>query len=215
MTDRSIMPARHRSAGRSSLLDQSGWFCSDRLAEAGRQMVLAESGRRTVPASEWITYDNNRYYFDGDGVMYTGMKEVDGARYYFHSWGGVYHNESFTWQGKKYWAKDDGTFYQVSAVSMERNTISGRRQASTKEGWYLTNGTYYYNNKDTTSLQTGWVKYDNNWYWMKEDGTMASSEWITYDKNRYYFRSWGGMYTGIHTIGGTKYAFQKLGQYLP
>ena len=29
-------------------------------------------------------------------------KEVDGARYYFHSWGGVYHNESFTWQGKKY-----------------------------------------------------------------------------------------------------------------
>ena len=22
-----------------------------------------------------------------------------------------YHNESFTWQGKKYWAKDDGTFY--------------------------------------------------------------------------------------------------------
>ena len=46
---------------------------------------------------------------------------------------------------------------------------------------------------------------------MKEDGTMASSEWITYDKNRYYFRSWGGMYTGIHTIGGTKYAFQSWG----
>ena len=34
--------------------------------------------------------------------MYTGMKEVDGTRYYFHSWGGVYRNESFTWQGKKY-----------------------------------------------------------------------------------------------------------------
>ena len=143
--------------------------------------------------------------------MYTGMKEVDGTRYYFHSWGGVYRNESFTWQGKKYWAKDDGTFYTgVCDINGKKYYFLEDGEQITKEGWYLTNGTYYWINKDT-SLQTGWVKYDNNWYWMKEDGTMASSEWITYDKNRYYFRSWGGMYTGIHTIGGTKYAFQSWG----
>ena len=143
--------------------------------------------------------------------MYTGMKEVDGTRYYFHSWGGVYRNESFTWQGKKYWAKDDGTFYTgVCDINGKKYYFLEDGEQITKEGWYLTNGTYYWINKDT-SLQTGWVKYDNNWYWMKEDGTMASSEWIAYDKNRYYFHSWGGMYTGIHTIGGTKYAFQSWG----
>lgn len=183
---------------------QTGW-----LKLEGKWYWLKADGTRA--ASEWITYDNNRYYFDGDGVMYTGMKEVDGTRYYFHSWGGVYHNESFTWQGKKYWAKDDGTFYTgVCDINGKKYYFLEDGEQITKEGWYLTNGTYYWINKDT-SLQTGWVKYDNNWYWMKEDGTMASSEWITYDKNRYYFRSWGGMYTGIHTIGGTKYAFQSWG----
>ena len=183
---------------------QTGW-----LKLEGKWYWLKADGTRA--ASEWITYDNNRYYFDGDGVMYTGMKEVDGTRYYFHSWGGVYRNESFTWQGKKYWAKDDGTFYTgVCDINGKKYYFLEDGEQITKEGWYLTNGTYYWINKDT-SLQTGWVKYDNNWYWMKEDGTMASSEWITYDKNRYYFRSWGGMYTGIHTIGGTKYAFQSWG----
>ena len=156
---------------------QTGW-----LKLEGKWYWLKADGTRA--ASEWITYDNNRYYFDGDGVMYTGMKEVDGTRYYFHSWGGVYHNESFTWQGKKYWAKDDGTFYTgVCDINGKKYYFLEDGEQITKEGWYLTNGTYYWINKDT-SLQTGWVKYDNNWYWMKEDGTMASSEWITYDKNR-------------------------------
>ena len=204
---------------------QTGW-----LKLEGKWYWLKADGTRA--ASEWITYDNNRYYFDGDGVMYTGMKEVDGARYYFHSWGGVYHNESFTWQGKKYWAKDDGTFYTgVCDINGKKYYFLEDGEQITKEGWYLTNGTYYWINKDT-SLQTGWVKYDNNWYWMKEDGTMASSEWITYDKNRYYFRSWGGMYTnafitydnnlyylgsdskmaiGWQSIGGNTYYFRNWG----
>ena len=204
---------------------QTGW-----LKLEGKWYWLKADGTRA--ASEWITYDNNRYYFDGDGVMYTGMKEVDGTRYYFHSWGGVYHNESFTWQGKKYWAKDDGTFYTgVCDINGKKYYFLEDGEQITKEGWYLTNGTYYWINKDT-SLQTGWVKYDNNWYWMKEDGTMASSEWITYDKNRYYFRSWGGMYKnafitydnnlyylgsdskmaiGWQSIGGNTYYFRNWG----
>ena len=204
---------------------QTGW-----LKLEGKWYWLKADGTRA--ASEWITYDNNRYYFDGDGVMYTGMKEVDGTRYYFHSWGGVYRNESFTWQGKKYWAKDDGTFYTgVCDINGKKYYFLEDGEQITKEGWYLTNGTYYWINKDT-SLQNGWVKYDNNWYWMKEDGTMASSEWITYDKNRYYFRSWGGMYKnafitydnnlyylgsdskmaiGWQSIGGNTYYFRNWG----
>lgn len=94
---------------------QTGW-----LKLEGKWYWLKADGTRA--ASEWITYDNNRYYFDGDGVMYTGMKEVDGTNY-FHSWGGVYHNESFTWQGKKYWQRMTEPSIQVSAISMERNTI--------------------------------------------------------------------------------------------
>ena len=184
---------------------QTGW-----LKLEGKWYWLKADGTRA--ASEWITYDNNRYYFDGDGVMYTGMKEVDGTRYYFHSWGGVYRNESFTWQGKKYWAKDDGTFYTgVCDINGKKYYFLEDGEQITKEGWYLTNGTYYWINKDT-SLQNGWVKYDNNWYWMKEDGTMASSEWITYDKNRYYFRNWGGMITGKQVIDGKTYVFDEDGK---
>ena len=98
------------------VLFRTGW-----LKLEGKWYWLKADGTRA--ASEWITYDNNRYYFDGDGVMYTGMKEVDGTRYYFHSWGGVYHNESFTWQGRNTGQRMTEPSIQVSAISMERNTI--------------------------------------------------------------------------------------------
>ena len=185
-------------------ITQKGW-----LKKGTSYYWVREDG---VLQTGWLLYDDNWYWFDDNGVMMaSGWKEINNNLYYFQSWGGVYRNESFTWQGKKYWAKDDGTFYTgVCDINGKKYYFLEDGEQITKEGWYLTNGTYYWINKDT-SLQNGWVKYDNNWYWMKEDGTMASSEWITYDKNRYYFRSWGGMYTGIHTIGGTKYAFQSWG----
>jgi glucan-binding YG repeat protein len=205
---------------------QTGW-----LKLEGKWYWLKADGTRA--ASEWITYDNNRYYFDGDGVMYTGMKEVDGARYYFHSWGGVYHNESFTWQGKKYWAKDDGTFYTgVCDINGKKYYFLEDGEQITKEGWYLTNGTYYWINANGTRRDDELFQYDGNYYYVDKNGVMATSGWVYWDYNYYYPRSWGGMYKnafitydnnlyylgsdskmaiGWQSIGGNTYYFRSWG----
>ena len=205
---------------------QTGW-----LKLEGKWYWLKADGTRA--ASEWITYDNNRYYFDGDGVMYTGMKEVDGTRYYFHSWGGVYRNESFTWQGKKYWAKDDGTFYTgVCDINGKKYYFLEDGEQITKEGWYLTNGTYYWINANGTRRDDELFQYDGNYYYVDKNGVMATSGWVYWDYNYYYPRSWGGMYKnafitydnnlyylgsdskmaiGWQSIGGNTYYFRNWG----
>ena len=217
--------------------DQTYWIIQDGSVQTGwlklegKWYWLKADGTRA--ASEWITYDNNRYYFDGDGVMYTGMKEVDGTRYYYHSWGGVYHNESFTWQGKKYWAKDDGTFYTgVCDINGKKYYFLEDGEQITKEGWYLTNGTYYWINANGTRRDDELFQYDGNYYYVDKNGVMATSGWEYWDYNYYYPRSWGGMYKnafitydnnlyylgsdskmaiGWQSIGGNTYYFRSWG----
>lgn len=35
-----------------------------------------------IVTSKWMSVNNNWYYFDGDGIMQTGLLELDGETYY-------------------------------------------------------------------------------------------------------------------------------------
>lgn len=41
----------------------------------------------TIVKGAWREYDKNRYYLNNDGKMAVGWKKLDGAWYYFQSWG--------------------------------------------------------------------------------------------------------------------------------
>ena len=185
---------------------QTGW-----LKLEGKWYWLKADGTRA--ASEWITYDNNRYYFDGDGVMYTGMKEVDGTRYYFHSWGGMYtgihtiggtkyafqswgglyHDQTFTIGGKTYYANSDGTF-ATGWVQNGGKTYYFDEDGTSHTGWLLLDGTHYWINANGTRRDDELFQYDGNYYYVDKNGVMATSGWVYWDYNYYYPRSWGGMY---------------------
>ena len=185
---------------------QTGW-----LKLEGKWYWLKADGTRA--ASEWITYDNNRYYFDGDGVMYTGMKEVDGTRYYFHSWGGMYtgihtiggtkyafqswgglyHDQTFTIGGKTYYANSDGTF-ATGWVKNGGKTYYFDEDGTSHTGWLLLDGTHYWINANGTRRDDELFQYDGNYYYVDKNGVMATSGWVYWDYNYYYPRSWGGMY---------------------
>lgn len=203
---------------------QTGW-----LKLEGKWYWLKADGTRA--ASEWITYDNNRYYFDGDGVMYTGMKEVDGTRYYFHSWGGLYHDQTFTIGGKTYYANSDGTF-ATGWVQNGGKTYYFDEDGTSHTGWLLLDGTYYWINANGTRRDDELFQYDGNYYYVDKNGVMATSGWVYWDYNYYYPRSWGGMYKnafitydnnlyylgsdskmaiGWQSIGGNTYYFRNWG----
>ena len=185
---------------------QTGW-----LKLEGKWYWLKADGTRA--ASEWITYDNNRYYFDGDGVMYTGMKEVDGTRYYFHSWGGMYtgihtiggtkyafqswgglyHDQTFTIGGKTYYANSDGTF-ATGWVQNGGKTYYFDEDGTSHTGWLLLDGTYYWINANGTRRDDELFQYDGNYYYVDKNGVMVTSGWVYWYYNYYYPRNWGGMY---------------------
>ena len=105
--------------------------------------------------------------------MYTGIHTIGGTKYAFQSWGGLYHDQTFTIGGKTYYANSDGTF---------------------ATGWVQNGGKTYYFDEDGTS-HTGWLLLDGTHYWINANGTRRDDELFQYDGNYYYVDKNGVMAT--------------------
>lgn len=80
--------------------------------------------------------------------------------------------------------------------------------------WIRYKNQWYYLKSDGYMMSSAWLKYKNQWYYLKADGAMASSEWIKYKNEWYYLKSSGAMATGVVTINGKVYNFDKSGKWL-
>ena len=80
---------------------------------------------------------------------------------------------------------------------------------SSKKGWALENGTwYYYKDGHRTS---GWILDQGTWYYLDVTGAMRTG-WMNYNGSTYYLRPWGGMMVnGWYQINGKWYYFQSWG----
>ena len=122
--------------------------------------------KRTNNKGELITntwfYDNiycQNYYFDKDGHMATGWKQIDGKWYYFSN-GGVKQTG---------WVPASGKWYYMDS------------QGVMQTGWINVGGNFYYLNPDKIgqgAMQTGWTKIMGSWYYFDQSGRMLSNTTI-------------------------------------
>ncbi|SCW27747.1 Putative cell wall binding repeat-containing protein [Ruminococcaceae bacterium YRB3002] len=80
------------------------------------------TGSGAAKTSTWWRSNKTWYYFDDNGVMLTGLNQIDGAYYLFGSSGAML----------KGWQKYDGEWYFFTS------------DGSAVEGWLLYNGSNYY-----------------------------------------------------------------------
>lgn len=185
-----------------TLTDENGNLSSDTyFAQKGGILALNKA----------MTLDGNSYYFDSDGVAYTGIRTFNGKKYYYEK--GVLK--------KSFAVQVDGKNY-IATASGELKEVTGDTQ------WVKANGSWYYV-KNHTLLKDTKAKIGNTWYlfsdsgimyqtnstvffrevpyFVNKDGSLKVNAWGSVNGAKVYYDETGTPVSGITTIDGVKYLF--------
>ena len=163
----------------SGKMQEAGWFKQD-----GFWYYISSTGARKY--NELVEISGQKYLFDKEGKMLTGLHEFNGKKMFFATNGALQSN------GKSSsWKKVSGNWYYYDEDGIP------------SLGKKIINGTTYFFNKEGV-MQTGWKLMDKNWYYYSSSGAMKIG-WVKDNEKWYYLDKEGIMQTGAHTISGLRY----------
>ena len=189
-----------------------GWNYDD----AADEWHFSDNGGDCVKGA-WRYINGNWYWFDENGLMSTGVKQVGDQGYHFRESGGFV--------GAMYtgWSQD------ASDSSWYLSNGSGFLQ----KGWVY-DGSWYYMDPETYKMRTGWLELgpseNPTRYYLTGSGSMVSDNWVLDGPDWYYADGSGAtakgwryvrgswyyldpatckMAKGLQEIGGTKYFFNN------
>ena len=163
----------------------SGWFKHD-----GTWYYITWSGARTY--NELAEIGGQKYLFDKDGKMLTGLQVFNGKKLLFASSGAL--QTEGTASG---WQKIDGNWYYFDE---EGTRIVGKKE--------INGATYYFNQEGV--MQTGWIFTEGHWNYFASSGAMITG-WVKDKGTWYYLDKDGVMLTGLQEIDGTRYYLNASG----
>ena len=159
----------------------------------------------TCTKNDFETISGQTYYFDGNGYMVTGWKEINNKLYFFYASGVMAKN---VWQGAYYLGSDgvmltnaftsDG-YYVGSDGAYVRNqkvTVDGKDYYLNADGKVAKNqwsGDYYLDGNGNV-VKNKWIGN----YWCGEDGKYVKNAWV--DNNKSYVNE-NGVYLTNQWIG--------------
>ena len=159
----------------------------------------------TCTKNDFETISGQTYYFDGNGYMVTGWKEINNKLYFFYASGVMAKN---VWQGAYYLGSDgvmltnaftsDG-YYVGSDGAYVRNqkvTVDGKDYYLNADGKVAKNqwsGDYYLDGNGNV-VKNKWIGN----YWCGEDGKYVKNAWV--DNNKSYVNE-NGVYVTNQWIG--------------
>ena len=164
-----------------------GWNYDD----AADEWHFSDNGGDCVKGA-WRYINGNWYWFDENGLMSTGVKQVGDQGYHFRESGGFV--------GAMYtgWSQDasDSSWYLSSA--------SGFLQ----KGWVY-DGSWYYMDPATYKMRTGWLELGPSdspaRYYLTGSGAMVSDNWVLDGSDWYYADASGATAKGWRYVRGSWY----------
>ncbi len=194
--------------------DYSGFIT---VPETGKNMYYLNGEKQTG----WLTYGEECYYFDENGLGVSGELTIDGIPYKFNEDGSqdgyVFHKDSdgYTrcYRGGVFavgWREIDGKLYFFTSADGARGAMyTGIRTIYIYTGQAVT----YYFARDGHLLKGTFYDLEDGrvYYW----GPTAVTGWREIDGKKYYFDlSTSYMVTGEVEIDGAVYAFGDDGVFL-
>ena len=161
----------------------------------------------TYAHNETLSFNGEKYHFDGEGWLVTGWWREGGQWYYSASSGAI----------RTGWAQLGGTWYwldpESGAMATGWKDVNGTwyhfaSSGAMVTGW-LDNGDWYWL-APSGAMVTGWQKVNGTWYFFKGSGAMATG-WVDDQGTWYYMRSSGAMTTGWQKVNGTWYLMRDSG----
>lgn len=177
--------------------------------------------------SSFVLYNGNRYYFDENGHMVTGMREIDGQTYYFLPNGielrdAIYEDA----EGNQYYFGKTGSRYEGGHYYAFNTTETVDGVAKTVTNWryfgkdgIMARGLvkigedyqYYDENGNQVKGQLVKDKDGNTRYFKGDSGAMVASEFALINGGWYYFNEDGVAVKGAQTINGQQLYFDENG----
>ncbi|SER35990.1 glycoside hydrolase family 70 protein [Streptococcus gallolyticus] len=176
--------------------------------------------------SSFVLYNGNRYYFDENGHMVTGMRDIDGQTYYFLPNGielrdAIYEDAN----GNQYYFGKSGNRYAGHYYAFETtSTVDGVTKTITNWRYFDENGVmarglvkigndyqYYDDNGNQIKGQLVTDKDGNTRYFKADSGAMVSGEFALVNGDWYYFDENGVAVKGAQTINGQQLYFDDNG----
>ena len=166
-------------------MQTGGWFYHDNT-----WYYIQSNGARRY--NELAEIGGQKYLFDKDGKMLTGLQVFNGKKMLFASSGALQ-----TEATASSWQKIDGNWYYFDE---DGKHIVGKKEI---------NGVhYYFDNKGV--MQTSWALIEGHWSYFASSGAMKTG-WIKDKDTWYYLDKDGVMLTGLQEIDGTRYYLNASG----
>ena len=157
--------------------------------------------------NSWKSINGKWYYFDGNGIMLTGLREIAGQTYYLDNSGAMRTGwmnlgEWYYFQGngsavKNAWV---GNYYLGPDGKMLRNQWINQYYVGSDGAWV------------PSATEWNWVKEGNDWkYHSTKTGQCVTNSWKAINGKWYYFDDNGIMVTGNRDIDGSTYFFESSG----
>ena len=177
--------------------------------------------------SSFIVYNGNRYYFDEEGHMVTGMREIDGETYFFLPNGielraAIYEDAN----GNQYYFGKTGSRYEGGHYYAfdSTETVDGVTKKVTNWRYFGKDGImarglvkigedyqYYDENGNQVKGQLVKDKDGNTRYFKGDSGAMVAGEFALINGGWYYFNEDGVAVKGAQTINGQQLYFDENG----
>ena len=186
-------------------MQESGWFKHD-----GAWYYITWSGARTY--NELAEIGGQKYLFDKDGKMLTGLQVFNGKKMFFASNGSLQaQGRASSWQkiGVSWYYYDGDGVPSVGLKKINGKTYYFDNYGIMKTGWAFLNGHWNYFTSDG-DMKTGWVKDKDIWYYLDKDGVMLTGL-QEINGSRYYLNASGAMQTGWKWLDNHYYYFVSSG----
>ena len=170
-------------------VDANGLWSPDHWINNGKWWYRHQDGSYTKNDFEDI--NGQTYYFDRDGYMVTGWKQVENDKYYFNASGIMATDQ---WINTYYYVDENGKMVKNKWVGIyyldsngvwqpDRWIYNGRWWYRYGDGSYpvnkfdvINNNVYYFDSNGY--VVTGWQVINGNWYYFNGSGAMLKSQWI-------------------------------------
>ena len=186
-------------------MQESGWFKHD-----GAWYYITWSGARTY--NELAEIGGQKYLFDKDGKMLTGLQVFNGKKMFFASNGSLQaQGRASSWQkiGVSWYYYDGEGVPSVGLKKINGKTYYFDNYGIMKTGWAFLDGHWNYF-ASSGAMKTGWVKDKDIWYYLDKDGVMLTGL-QEINGSRYYLNASGAMQTGWKWLDNHYYYFVSSG----
>ena len=186
-------------------MQKGGWFYHDNT-----WYYIQSNGARRY--NELAEIGGQKYLFDKDGKMLTGLQVFNGKKMFFASNGSLQaQGRASSWQkiGVSWYYYDGEGVPSVGLKKINGKTYYFDNYGIMKTGWVFLDGHWNYFTSDG-DMKTGWVKDKDIWYYLDKDGVMLTGL-QEINGSRYYLNASGAMQTGWKWLNNHYYYFVSSG----